>query len=170
MLQGAKGGGVFSTLTEQRMAEQMNILDKFYERYDSQQWAAVLEMETEVLFVAREMRDDLTVVRVAGGIYGRPFGFFTQNDIYILRYVWSSLLCSCLTIHRGGIFCRLHSAHVCVSCIRSVRAQSLSHTTHAGYLGNALDSLGQRDRALEMHKQARIIAKEVMQRVRREAG
>ena len=31
-----------------------------------------------------------------------------------------------------------------------------------GYLGNALDALGQRERAAKMHEQAHIIAKEVM--------
>jgi hypothetical protein len=43
-----KEGSILSQLTEQRMIDQMSILDKFYERYDSQQWGAVLEMELEV--------------------------------------------------------------------------------------------------------------------------
>ena len=43
-----KDGSILSQLTEQRMIDQMSILDKFYERYDSQQWGAVLEMELEV--------------------------------------------------------------------------------------------------------------------------
>lgn len=76
MLQVAKDGSMMLSLTEQRMEEQMAILDKFYERYDSQQWGEVLEMENEVLEVAREMRHDLTVMRVAGGIYGSSFRVF----------------------------------------------------------------------------------------------
>jgi len=36
-----------------------------------------------------------------------------------------------------------------------------SRCTRAGYLGDALESLGQRDRAAKMHEQAHIIAKEV---------
>jgi len=43
-----KDGLILSQLTEQRMIDQMSILDKFYDRYDSQQWGAVLEMELEV--------------------------------------------------------------------------------------------------------------------------
>ena len=37
-----------ANLTEQRMAEQMAILEKFYNHYDSQQWHAVIEMEGQV--------------------------------------------------------------------------------------------------------------------------
>jgi hypothetical protein len=44
----AEREGVIANLTEQRMAEQMAILEKFYNHYDSQQWHAVIEMEGQV--------------------------------------------------------------------------------------------------------------------------
>ena len=40
--------GLIANLSEQRMADQMSILDKFYNHYDSQQWHAVIEMEGQV--------------------------------------------------------------------------------------------------------------------------
>ena len=40
--------GILGAITEQRMIEHMQSLDKFYSHYDNQQYAAVLEMEHEV--------------------------------------------------------------------------------------------------------------------------
>ena len=40
--------GLIANLSEQRMADQMSILDKFYNHYDSQQWHAVIELEGQV--------------------------------------------------------------------------------------------------------------------------
>ena len=40
---------MLANITEQRMAEQMAILEKFYGHYDTQQWHAVIEMEGQVI-------------------------------------------------------------------------------------------------------------------------
>ena len=43
-----QAGGILVAITEQRMIEHMQSLDKFYSHYDNQQYAAVIEMEHEV--------------------------------------------------------------------------------------------------------------------------
>jgi hypothetical protein len=53
---------------EERMSR---VLGLFYARYDAGEWARVAAMEEEVLAIAREMRADPAVARVAGGIFGQ---------------------------------------------------------------------------------------------------
>ena len=70
--------GVIANLTEQRMAEQMAILEKFYNHYDSQQWHAVIEMEGQV-------RDACAVTLTCAAIMLKEFCenlFYGEHILY----------------------------------------------------------------------------------------
>jgi hypothetical protein len=92
------------------------------------------------------MREDPMVMRIAGGIYGKA------------APVLSVLSVGCLSEPR------IHTVLSNHVLILAPRSYCVSYFLLPGYLGISLDSMGQREKAMKMHEQAHIIAKEVASR------
>lgn len=158
-----QNGGLLANITEQRMAEQMAILEKFYGHYDTQQWHAVIEMEGQV---RRSLRVGPTADRLPAW---RPC--VASAPRHRVTHCLSGCRCSkspgrCATT---PLLCAWRAESTVRGNLRATGclcralppALTAVHLPRAGYLGDALESLGQRDKADKMHEQAHIIAKEV---------
>lgn len=91
------------------------------------------------------MREDPMVIRIAGGIYGKAAPVSSVLSVGCL----SEPLIHTVLSNRRDIL------------ILAPRSYCVPYFLLPGYLGISLDSMGQREKAMKMHEQAHIIAKEV---------